>query len=169
MKELKHVKDVLKGLGWGILICLLLTLCSACQTKYIAVPEVHEVYINKTDTVIRTDTTKVVEEKTTERTIVVTEPDSTLLAQYGVTMQKNKSYMIQIKDLQQQLQKEMSKQKEEKTSSNQEKKADSIPVPYPVEKELTKIQKARMTLGDAFIIFLILAILVKITQKALKK
>lgn len=54
MEELNW-KNILIGFMWGLLACLLITLCSCTTTKIVEVPKVHTEYIYKSDTLIKTD------------------------------------------------------------------------------------------------------------------
>jgi hypothetical protein len=48
---------ILAGFGWGILVCLLITLLAGCKTiKYVPVETVKTEYVTKTDTLIQKDT-----------------------------------------------------------------------------------------------------------------
>lgn len=54
MEELNW-KNILIGFMWGLLACLLITLCSCTTTRVVEVPKVHTEYIYKSDTLIKTD------------------------------------------------------------------------------------------------------------------
>lgn len=51
----RDLKDIIKGIFWAIIICTIISLCTSCKTRYIAVPEVHTEYISKTDTFLNRD------------------------------------------------------------------------------------------------------------------
>lgn len=49
-------KEIIKGLFWGVLACVLISMCTSCKhTEYITVPEVHTEYISKTDSFLVRD------------------------------------------------------------------------------------------------------------------
>lgn len=54
MEELNW-RNILIGFMWGLLACLLITLCSCTTTRVVEVPKVHTEYIYKSDTLIKTD------------------------------------------------------------------------------------------------------------------
>lgn len=47
---MKINSNIIKGLIWGIIICAIIAMCTSCRTKYVSVPEYHEVYISQVDT-----------------------------------------------------------------------------------------------------------------------
>lgn len=49
-------RDVLTGLFWGAVACLLLSMMCGCRSvKYVSVPEYHTVYKTRTDSVVKRD------------------------------------------------------------------------------------------------------------------
>lgn len=105
----------------GILLFMLLTVLTGCKTKYVAVPEYHNVYVEKHDTLVHRDS--------------IFEKDSVLIMMNGdtVTIYKTK---ILYKD-----------RWREKIVYRDSIRTDSIRVPYPVEKELTFWQKTWIKAG----------------------
>lgn len=54
-RKIRNIISLFKGLAWGFAVCALLSLCSSCRTKYVAVPEYHETYVSHTDTLMQRD------------------------------------------------------------------------------------------------------------------
>lgn len=105
----------------GMLLFMLLTVLTGCKTKYVAVPEYHNVYVEKHDTLVHRDS--------------IFEKDSVLIMMNGdtVTIYKTK---ILYKD-----------RWRERIVYRDSIRTDSIRVPYPVEKELTFWQKTWIKAG----------------------
>jgi hypothetical protein len=105
----------------GILLFMLLVVLTGCKTKYVAVPEYHNVYVEKHDTLVHRDS--------------IFEKDSVLIMMNGdtVTIYKTK---ILYKD-----------RWRERIVYRDSIRTDSIRVPYPVEKELTFWQKTWIKAG----------------------
>lgn len=110
---------------------------TGCKTvKFVPVPEYHTLYKTKVDTVQRWDSVRDVQWMT------VREVDSTQLAALGIQIKglKNALLIERNKLLQQ-----ISNEKTHKVDTVMQR--DSIPVPYPVEKPLTKWQRWKMDAG----------------------
>jgi hypothetical protein len=105
----------------GILLFMLLVVLTGCKTKYVAVPEYHNVYVEKHYTLVHRDS--------------IFEKDSVLIMMNGdtVTIYKTK---ILYKD-----------RWRERIVYRDSIRTDSIRVPYPVEKELTFWQKTWIKAG----------------------
>lgn len=105
----------------GILLFMLLAVLTGCKTKYVAVPEYHNVYVEKHDTLVHRDS--------------IFEKDSVLIMMNGdtVTIYKTKIFY---KD-----------RWRERIVYRDSIRTDSIRVPYPVEKELTFWQKTWIKAG----------------------
>ena len=101
---------------------LILTMLISCKTKYVAVPEYHMQYKSLTDSLIRRDSIWVI--------------DSVTLFSRADTVFKEK-YRTIYKD-----------RWVERSHTDTVMKIDSIRVPYPVEKTLSKIDRIRMDLGS---------------------
>lgn len=112
---------------------------TGCKTKYVSVPEYHKVYVARVDSFLRTDTIREKEWMT------IKEVDSTELVRLGIQLKNMTSaYLI-----------EKNKNIEHHSSENVRKADtiiinDSIRVPYPVEKPLSKAQQCYITLGKVF-------------------
>ena len=105
----------------GMVLFMLLAVLTGCKTKYVAVPEYHNVYVEKHDTLVHRDS--------------IFEKDSVLIMMNGdtVTIYKTK---ILYKD-----------KWRERIVYRDSIRTDSIRVPYPVEKELTFWQKTWIKAG----------------------
>lgn len=120
----------------SLVVCLILF---SCKTEYIPTETIREVYINNTDTFIQHDTTKI-----NINTILreARPEDSAMIADLGIHLQSNERLLIL---LQKQL-KESSKEKyEHKVDSFI--KTDSIRVPYPVERKLSRFEQFCLDFG----------------------
>ena len=137
--------------GWDILtvfvlMCLMALLVS-CRTQYVPVETVRTEYINRTDTVHKTDTV------TNERETVIREVnkgDSALLAKYGIQIKDNERMLL---FLQRELDKERSREREVQHDTTIVR--DTIQVPYPVEKKQSAVDK----FGDKIMLLMMLVLL----------
>lgn len=148
--------------GWYLLIVILvisicLLLCG-CRTQYVTVPEYHTEYIAKTDSFFRIDT---IINNTNTVIREANEGDSLLLAEYGIRLKDNERLLLLMR---QELQKATSKQQEAHTDTVI--KTDSIRVPYPVEKSLSRWQQIKLDICEYVLVLLaLLAALVIIKRK----
>ncbi len=120
-----------------ILVGVVLTLLfmASCQSvRYVPVESVRTEYINRTDTVRETDS--IIHEKET----IIREADSTTLSKLGLQLKENERAILVLK-------RELEKQKREVSEHKTDTviMRDSIPIPYPVEKELTWYQGTCIT------------------------
>ena len=137
--------------GWYILavfvlMCMMALLVS-CKTQYVPVETVRTEYINRTDTVHKTDTV------TNERETVIREVnkgDSALLAKYGIQIKDNERMLL---FLQRELDKERSKEREVQHDTMIVR--DTIQVPYTVEKPQSEVDK----FGDKLMLLMMLVLL----------
>ena len=137
----------------SLLVCLLLF---GCKTKYIPVETIREVYINNTDTFIQHDTTKI-----NVNTILreARPEDSAMIADLGIKLQSNERLLIL---LQNQL-KESSKEKYiHKVDTFI--KTDSVEVPIPVERKLSRWEQIKMDYGAVCIGGTLVAIILLVLQ-----
>lgn len=150
--------------GWYLLIVILvISIClllSGCRTQYVTVPEYHTEYIAKTDSFFRIDT---IINNTNTVIREANDGDSLLLAEYGIRLKDNERLLLLLR---QELQKATSKQQEAHTDTII--KTDSIRVPYPVEKSLSRWQQIKLDIGEYVLVLLaLLAALVLIKRKHL--
>lgn len=106
----------------GMVVLLLLAMLASCKTtRYVSVPEYHKEYINRTDTFLRSDT--------------LFRLDSVVIRQQGDTTVIEKirwqNRFVNVY----------------KVKTDTIIKADSVRVPYPVEKKLSKWQQLRLDFG----------------------
>lgn len=124
------------------LILLMVTVFVSCKTHYIAVPEYHTVYQTKTDSLVQRDSIWVI-----DSVMLFSKADTVYLEKYR-TIYKDRW--------------------RERTHTDTIVKRDSIRVPYPVEKSLTKLEMLRMKLGSVAGIVIIAGIFVFILKLYLK-
>lgn len=133
-----------------IITCVLMAILSSCTTtKYVPVTETRTEHHWHTDTVRQRDSTH------TERETIIREVDSAAMAKYGIQMQANqRAWLVLQREMENRL------RELEHMSANKDTVRDSIPVPYPVEKQvaapLTWWQQARMHVGGIVIFLLII-------------
>lgn len=115
---------------------LALLLISGCKTKYVTVPEYHKEYISRTDSFFHTDTIREKEWMT------IKEVDSMQLAELGLQLRNIKTaYLIE---------RNRNRERNNVTTSIKTDtifKADSVSVPYPVERKLNKWERVKMDYG----------------------
>ena len=105
----------------GMVILLLLAMLTSCKTRYVTVPEYHKEYINRTDTFLRSDT--------------LFRLDSVVIRQQGdTTVIEKMRWQNRFVNVY-------------KVKTDTIMKSDSIRVPYPVEKKLSKWQQFRLDFG----------------------
>ena len=141
-----------------LLVTLFLTGCKT--VKFVPVPEYHTLYKMRVDTVQRWDSVRDVQWMT------VREVDSTQLAALGIQIKglKNALLIEHNKLLQ-----KISNEKTHKVDTIMQR--DSIPVPYPVEKQLTKWQRWKMDAGGwamGVVAVLVILVIIKVTKIAHK-
>ena len=142
------------------LVLMLLSLLGCRSARYVPVPEWHTLYKTRADTVWRRDSVRDVQWMT------VKEVDSAQLAALGIQIKGLKNALLIERN---KLLQKISNEKTHKVDTVMQR--DSIPVPYPVEKPLTKWQRWKMDLGGwAMGVAAVLAILVilKVTKIARK-
>jgi hypothetical protein len=150
----------LLGIILLILFSLLLSGCKSVQ--YIPVEKVKTEYKSKTDTITKIDS--IFSEKET----IIREADSSLIIKLGLKLKANERAVL---ILQKELEKKISKESESKTDTII--KVDSVQIPYPVEKKLTKWEKVKMDMGGFAIgllvvlglLIIMIVCLVRVTKK----
>ena len=131
----------------AVAVCALLSGCTT--TQYVPVTETHTEHHWHTDTVKERDSTH------TESKTVIRELDSEAMARYGIQMQANqRAWLVLQREMENRL------RELEHMSAQRDTVRDSIPVPYPVEKQvpapLTWWQQARLYLADAVLVAIVL-------------
>lgn len=106
----------------GVVMLLLLAMLASCKTtRYVSVPEYHQEYVNRTDTFLRSDT--------------VFRLDSVVIRQKGdTTVIEKMRWQNRFVNVY-------------KVKTDTIMKSDSIRVPYPVERRLTKWEQFKMDVG----------------------
>lgn len=136
----------------AILILIAILLLTSCKSvEYVPMTETHTEHHWHTDSVHTTDS--IYHEKET----TVMQLDSAAMAQYGIQLQKaERAWLVKSKELERRIEQLM------QLSQTKDTVRDSIPVPYPVtqyvEKELSWIQKALITIGILTLMGLAIAI-----------
>ena len=113
-----------RWLGTALLIIMALTalyVLVGCRTKYVTVPEYHKEYINRTDTFLRSDTLFRL-----DSVVVRMQGDTTVIEKIRWQNRFVNVYKIKTDTII---------------------KTDSVRVPYPVERKLSKWQQFRLDFG----------------------
>jgi hypothetical protein len=114
-----------RWLGTALLIIMALTalyVLVGCRTKYVTVPEYHKEYINRTDTFLRSDTLYKL-----DSVVVRMQGDTTVIERIRWQNRFVNVYKVKTDTII---------------------KTDSVRVPYPVEKKLSKWQQFKMDYGN---------------------
>ena len=135
------------GVIIAMAVCALLGSCTT--TKYVPVTETHTEHHWHTDSVKERDSTH------TERETIIRELDSAAMARYGIQMESNqRAWLVLQREMENRL------RELEHMTAQRDTVHDSIPVPYPVEKQvpaqMTWWQQARMHVGGIVIFLLII-------------
>lgn len=162
LSSTKSMKGCFYSLAGVIIIVVISLLLSSCESiQYIPVEKVKTEYINRTDTVNKIDT--LISEKET----IIREADSSLVARLGLQLKANERAIL---ILQKELERQVSKESEHRTDTVI--KTDSVQVPYPVEKKLTKWQQVKMDAGGVamgvclvVVIVIIVGFIVKVRRR----
>jgi len=120
-----------------ILIVIVLGLCGCESIQYVPVETINTVYQNHTDTIKQTDTIQ------TEKETIIREADSAMVAELGLKLKANEKAILILK---RELERQVQNKYEAKSDTVIEK--DTVRVPYPVEKQLTKWQQFKMDFAD---------------------
>lgn len=137
----------------GIIVALFLGALSGCKnTQYVPVETVRTEYLHSTDTVKEKDSTY------REKETIIREADSAMIAKLGLKLKDNERAIL---ILQKELEKQINSKSESKTDTVI--KTDSVQVPYPVEKQLTKWQQVcidygKLTMGATVLLVIFIII-----------
>lgn len=112
-------------------------MCVGCAPRVVTVPEYHYERHNTTDTVMMHDSIL------RERNTIIREADSAMLSELGIRLQQGERAILVLRK---ELERALSQQKE--ITHDTIIKTDSIRVPYPVEKKLTKWQQLKIGAGE---------------------
>lgn len=145
-----------------IVLLFLSALFTSCKSiQYVPVETVRTEYKHTVDTIKQTDS--IFSEKET----IIREADSALVADLGLKLKANEKAILILK-------KELERQVNNKSEHHVDTviKTDSIQVPYPVEKQLTKWQKMKMKAGGVSLIaclLIVIGIVVGLIFRAYKR
>jgi hypothetical protein len=164
-----NTRDVLKGclhmiltmIAFIVLLCLVLSMVSCKGTEYVTIPQQHTEHHWHTDSIIKRDSV-VKESKTT-----VMQLDSAAMAKYGIQLKNaEKAWLVKSEEMERTIQELLSR------SEHKDTVRDSIPVPYPIEKqvptELTWWQQTKMHIGGVVFWLALLAFFLWLGKKKLK-
>ena len=132
----------------GAFMAACIWLLFGCSPKVITVPEYHYERHNTTDTITLRDS--VLREQKT----VIREADSSMLADLGIRLQQGERAILVLRK---ELERALSQQKEVKHDTVVQR--DSIRVPYPIEKQLTRWESLKLKAGGYLFAVLIVAVL----------
>lgn len=138
-----------------VILCLILSSCSS--VKYVPVETVRTEYRNHTDTIRQTDSVKI------EKETIIREADSSLVARLGLQLKDNERAIL---ILQKELERQSSSKQEHSTDTII--KTDSVQVPYPVERQLTKWEKIKMDAGGIALGLLIVLVIIVLLRWLMK-
>lgn len=148
------VIELLRCVMWAVVICLCIVgvagLLTGCKSKeYVPVEHVvtehhwHTDSIRQTDSVFR------------DRETIVMQLDSGAMASYGIQLKSaERAWLVRSKELEKQI------EQLRHMTAKADTVHDSIPVPYPVEKQLTKWEKLKIDIGGLAIGLLIALMIV---------
>ena len=121
---MNNEEKIYKGCFWSFvmfIVMIAIILLNSCSPKVIYVPEYHTEVVTKTDSVVKIDSVHV--------------KDSVIIKQAGDTIEIDR-WHTEYKD-----------RWRERVVVDSFIKVDSVSVPYPVEKKLSKWQQAKVDLG----------------------
>ena len=144
----KQAEKSYRGCGYsliGVIVLLIieLLLCASCATKVVTVPEIHYEYITKHDSIMVHDSISV------HDSVVIKQSGDTIYCDRWHTMYKDRW--------------------RDRVLIDSIIKTDSIAVPYPVEKKLTKWQQIKLDCGEIFIIAIIIFSLILLALLYLRR
>lgn len=150
------IKEYLKCTIWAIVIFVCLfgigSLFVGCKNvEYVPVESSHTEHHWHTDSVIQRDS--VVKESMT----TVMQLDSAEMAKYGIQLKNaERAWLVKSWELERQI------EALQRLTAERDTVHDSIPVPYPVEKRLTKWQQAKVDWGGWALLILIVLVVIAI-------
>lgn len=151
MKE-KLQNILVEIMAWSFLIgCIvfLVWCCQSCSPRYVTVPEYHYESHHTHDTISKVDSVW------RERNTVIREADSTILAELGIRLKQGERAILVLRN---ELERAISQQREAVHDTIE--RIDSVRVPYPVEKQLTRWQSLKMEAGGIVFVLLIIIVIV---------
>ena len=150
------IKEYLKCTIWAIVVFVCLfgigSLFVGCKNvEYVPVESSHTEHHWHTDSVIQKDS--VVKERMT----TVMQLDSAEMAKYGIQLKNaERAWLVKSWELERQI------EALQRLTAERDTVHDSIPVPYPVEKRLTKWQQTKVDWGGWALLVLIVLVVIAI-------
>lgn len=145
----RRTKNWLYDLLMMVIIAAILAFAAyiftACSPKYIPVPEYHYEHHHTSDTIIEKDSIL------SEQKTVIREADSTMLAELGIRLKEGERAIL---ILRKELERVMNQKKNVVHDTVVQR--DSIRVPYPIEKQLSRWESLKLEAGGY--LFVLLAI-----------
>ena len=138
--------DVLMFVVSTFIIGLAAFLIMGCSPRYVTVPEYHYENIHTVDTFLQRDS--ILKENNT----IIREADSAMLSELGIRLKDGERAILVLRK---ELERVFNQQRE--VVRDTVIKVDSIRVPYPVEKKLTKWQTFQIKVGS-IVLFLVVAV-----------
>ena len=132
-----------------LLVAFISAVMVACSPRYVTVPEYHYESHHTHDTISKVDSVW------RERNTVIREADSTMLADLGIRLKQGERAILVLRN---ELERAMSQQREAVHDTIW--RVDSVRVPYPVEKQLTRWQSLKMEAGGIVFALLIIIVIV---------
>lgn len=134
----------------GMLVLLASAVCSCSRVQYVPLPSVSQVKdsVNLIDSVsIHYEVVKVDSVRIKDSTVIVQDKDGNIIMEkYYRETERYRSLENDYNELRR------------RYESLKAEKRDSVPVPYPVEKELSRWQKLKMDVGGIAIVAVLLAL-----------
>ena len=154
-----QVAGIIGAIILALLICALFGSCTT--TKYVPVTEQHTEHHWHTDSVKQRDSVH------TESTTIIREVDSVAMAKYGIQMERNqKAWLVLQREMEQRM------RELEHMTATHDTIHDSIPVPYPVEKEvpaeLTWWQQTRLHMANILLYMILIVGIIYVGKKHIK-
>jgi hypothetical protein len=144
----------------GLALCALFGSCTT--TKYVPVQQQHTEHHWNTDSVKERDSVH------TENTTIIREVDSAAMAKYGIQMQNNqRAWLVLQREMENRL------RELEHMTTQRDTVRDSVPVPYPVIKEvpakLTPWQQFRIHMANILLYLLLIVGIIYVGKKHIKR
>lgn len=135
----------------GIAVCVLLMLLSCTTTKYVPVENTH------TETHWHTDSVKQIDSVYHEKETTIMQLDSAAMAKYGIQLKNaERAWLVKSWELERQI------EALQRFTAELDTVRDSVQVPYPVEKKLTRWQQVKIDWGGEAIVLAIVVIFIVI-------
>lgn len=148
----KELKEYWYATKWAIgivLMAVLLAMLVSCKTEYIPVESTH------TEHHWHTDSVKQVDSVYHEVQTTIMQLDSAQMAKYGIQLKTaERAWLVKNKELEKQI------ALLQRLAAERDTVEKEIPVPYPIEKKLTKWQQVKMDFGELIILVSIIIIIV---------